>query len=75
MGAGGEDIQLSQAARKIYPFNIECKSKAKYAVYADYAQACGHGAHEPLLVIKQNFCKPLVVIDAEWFFKNFRSKE
>lgn len=74
MGAGGEDVQLSPAARKVYPFNIECKSRAKMAVYQDYQQAMTHGKHEPVVVIKQNQCKPLVVVDAEYFFRNFRSK-
>lgn len=73
MGAGGEDVKLSPAARRIYPFQIECKSKSKVAVYNDYAQATTHGDHEPVLVIKQNQCKPLVVVDADYFFKNFRN--
>lgn len=72
MGEKGEDIQLSSAARKQWPFQIECKSKAKYSVYKDYAQASSHGRHEPILVIKQNDNKPLVVCDAEWFFENYK---
>lgn len=75
MGAGGEDVKLSAAARKVYPFNVECKSKAKIAVYTDYTQAAAHGTYEPVLVIKANHKKPLVVVDAEWFFRNFRSKK
>lgn len=39
MGAGGEDVQLSPAARKQYPVSIECKSRANYAFYKDYDQA------------------------------------
>jgi hypothetical protein len=73
MGAGGEDVQLSPAARKVYPFSIECKSRAKMAVYQDYVQAASHGPHEPVVVIKQNGCKPLVVVDAEYFFKEFKN--
>lgn len=67
MGAGGEDVQLSTKARELFPYQVECKSKAKYAVYTDYAQAETHGNCEPLLVIKQNAKKPLVVVDAEHF--------
>lgn len=74
MGAGGEDCKLSPAARAIYPITIECKNRAKMAVYGDYEQAAGHGPHEPVVVIKANFKKPLVVVDAEYFFKNFRNK-
>lgn len=72
MGAGGEDVQLSPAARRIYPMQIECKSYAKVGVYDFYKQAGAHGNYEPVVVVKQNMCKPLVVVDAEYFFKNFR---
>ncbi len=72
MGAGGEDVQLSPAAREIYPIQIECKNLAKIAVYDYYKQAAAHGANEPVVVIKQNHCKPLVVVDADYFFRNFR---
>jgi hypothetical protein len=37
-------------------------------VYNYYDQACTHGLVEPLLVMKQNKRKPLVVLDAEAFF-------
>jgi len=70
MGASGEDVQFSPAARKLWPFSIECKSHKSFAVYGIYSQAVGNcpkGA-EPLVVIKQNRSKPLVIVDAEWFF-------
>ena len=67
MGDRGEDVQLSPEARKIYPFQFECKSKASYSVYKDYKQACSHGEHTPILIIKQNQSKPLAVVDGEWF--------
>ena len=73
MGAGGEDIQLSPAARRQYPVSIECKSRASYAFYKDYDQAvvnCPKGC-EPMLVCRANHRKAVVIIDAEWFFKNF----
>ena len=59
------------AARKLWPLSIECKSRKAIAVYKDYEQAksnCPEGA-EPLVVIKQNRSKPLVIVDAEWFFE------
>ena len=68
MGAGGEDVKLSPHARDLIPFQIECKNLAKIAVYNYYDQACTHGLIEPLVVIKQNKRKPLVVLDAEAFF-------
>ncbi len=68
MGAQGEDLQLSPAARKLIPYQIECKAKARAQVYTWYDQAKSHGTHEPLVLIKQDRHKPLVVVDAAHFF-------
>lgn len=73
MGASGEDVMLSPAARRIYPWQLECKSYARIAVYDFYNQACSHGTHEPIVFIKQNGCKPLVVVDADYFVRSFRN--
>ena len=73
MGAGGEDVQLSTAARIKFPYQTECKSKASYSVYKDYAQASEHGDCEPLLMIKANNKKPLAVVDAEHFVSLVRT--
>jgi hypothetical protein len=73
MGQQGEDVQLSPAARKQYPISIECKSRASFAFYKDYDQAvvnCPDNC-EPVLIAKANHRPPVVIIDAEWFFKNF----
>jgi len=51
MGAGGEDVQMSPAARKLMPFSIECKARKSIAV------------------LKADRKKPLVVVDAEYFFR------
>lgn len=73
MGAGGEDIQLSPAARKVYPISVECKSRASYAFYKDYDQAVTNSPKdvEPILFCKANHRKPVAIVDAEWFVKNF----
>jgi len=73
MGAGGEDVQLSPAARRQYPVSIECKSRANYAFYKDYDQAVCNAPDgtEPILVAKANHRRPVVVVDADWFFKQF----
>ena len=75
MGASGEDIQLSPAARRLLPISVECKSYAKVGVYKWYDQAisnCPAGS-EPVLVVKMDRKKPLVVVDADHYFK-LRSK-
>jgi hypothetical protein len=68
MGAGGEDVQLSPAARKLVPYQIECKAKARAQVYTWYEQAKSHGDYQPLVFVKQDRKKPLVILDAGHFF-------
>jgi hypothetical protein len=69
MGAQGEDVQLSPAARKMFPYQIECKAKARAQVYTWYEQAKSHGKHEPVVFIKQDRRAPLVVLDAVHFIQ------
>ena len=72
MGAGGEDLIMARAARQKFPFSIECKNVEKLNVYQAYDQACANaGDHQPILFMKKNHKKPLVVVDAEWFIKNY----
>jgi len=73
MGAGGEDVQLSKAARNLVPLSIECKSRASYAFYKDYDQAVVNAPKgaEPILIAKANHRMPVVIVDAEYFFKIF----
>ena len=66
-GTTGEDLGCSPAARARFPYQVECKNHARMAVYDFYDQAVGHGSFEPLVVIKANRRKPLVVVDAEHF--------
>lgn len=74
MGQNGEDVQLSPAARKLIPFSIECKSRKAVAVYPWYDQAVVNTPKgcEPLLVIKGDHKKPLVVLDAAFFFSRYK---
>ena len=67
MGAGGEDVQLSTAARELFTYTVECKNRKAIAVYKDYEQAKTHGLIEPLVILKQNLSKPLALVDAEHF--------
>lgn len=74
MGQTGEDVRLSSAARKKFPYSVECKSRKKIALYSDMDQAianCPPGS-EPLLIVKANRRQPLAVIDADYFFKLLR---
>jgi hypothetical protein len=70
MGAGGEDLIMARAAREKFPFSIECKNVEKLNVWEAYEQAKANcGTYEPIVVMKKNHKKPLVVIDAENFIK------
>ncbi len=70
MGAGGEDLIMARAAREKFKFSIECKNVEKLNVWEAYEQASANsGKHEPLLVMKKNGKKPLVVLDAESFIR------
>ena len=72
MGAGGEDLIMSRSAREKFPFSIECKNVEKLNVWEAYEQAKSNcNGYEPIVIMKKNHKKPLVVIDAEYFIKNF----
>ena len=68
MGAGGEDLIMARDARSKFPFSIECKNVEKLNVWEAYEQAKANcNDYEPLVVMKKNQKKPLVVIDADYF--------
>lgn len=69
MGASGEDVQLSPAARRVIPYQIECKNKARSQIHTYYEQAKSHGDHEPLVIVKMDRDIPLAVVSAEHFFQ------
>jgi len=76
MGAGGEDLIMARAARSKFPFSIECKNVEKLNVWEAYDQAkTNSGDYEPIVVMKKNHKKPLVVVDAEYFIKLFGDKD
>ncbi len=70
MGAGGEDLIMARAAREKFPFSIECKNVEKLNVWEAYKQASENSKdYEPIVVMKKNNHKALVVLDAEKFVK------
>lgn len=65
----GEDVQRSQAARKLIPYQFECKNRQAYkGVYDAFAQAGAHGTDTPVVIIKMNRKSPLAIVDAEVLF-------
>jgi hypothetical protein len=68
MGSQGEDIILGTESRRLFPYSIECKNQEAVNVWNAYAQAESNcGKYEPIVCIKRNRSKPLVLVDAEYF--------
>ena len=80
MGAGGEDLVMARAAREKFPFSIECKNVEKLNVWEAYNQAKENSTpsrlsgneYEPLVVMKKNNHKALVVLDAEHYVQIYQ---
>ena len=71
MGAGGTDLLLSPAAKKLIPYDFECKSLAAFAGYNYIQQAeanTGKG-RKPLAVVKANHKKPVVIMYLDDFIE------
>ena len=64
MGDSGEDILLSPAARKLFPFSVECKNQEKLNIWSSLEQAENNsGSHAPLLIFKRNRTKTYAVLE------------
>ena len=75
MGSSGEDIIMGKQSRQVFPFSVECKNQEKVNVWEAYKQAESNcKGYEPLVVIKRNRHKPLVVMDAEKFVEYFNNE-
>lgn len=70
MGQNGEDIQLSPAARKIYPYSFECKCVEKLNIWEGIEQATENaGQHTPALAFSRNNQIPWIAIPLDVFIK------
>jgi len=64
MGDSGEDILLSPAARKQFPFSVECKNQEKLNIWGALEQAEDNsGNHTPLVIFKRNRSKTYAVLE------------
>ena len=76
MGAGGEDLIMARAARESFPYSIECKNQEKINIWEAYKQAEDNSKDsEPVVVLKRNNQKPLILVDAEYFVNIHNSKK
>ena len=70
MGESGEDILLSPAARRMFPFSVECKSQEKLSIWSSLEQADDNsGDHTPLLIFKRNRSKTYAVLEFKELLK------
>ena len=66
MGDSGEDILLSPAARRLFPFSVECKNQEKLNIWGALEQAEDNsGNHTPLVIFKRNRSKTYAVLEFE----------
>lgn len=71
MGQKGVDVRMESQVRKLFPFSVECKWQESWSVPAWIKQAIENmqKGTDWLLVIKRSRERPVVVMDAEAFFK------
>jgi len=72
MGEKGEDVKLSTRARKLIPYTFECKNQEIFkTLYSIYNQAKSNAvkAIEPVVVLKMNRKRPMVLLDAQHFLE------
>ena len=70
MGDSGEDILLSPAARRLFPFSVECKNQEKLNIWSSLEQAeTNSGKHVPLLIFKRNRTKTYAVLEFDKLLK------
>ena len=76
MGDSGEDILLSPAARKLFPFSVECKNQEKLNIWSSLEQAEDNaGQHIPLLVFKRNRSKTYISMEINDLIKILNDKK
>lgn len=76
MGAGGEDILFSPAARRVYPLSIECKCVEKLNIWDAIKQAKDNaGKYTPAVAFSRNNEDTWVAVPLEYFLDFFKSKE
>lgn len=69
MGAGGCDVLLSPAARKLFPFSPECKNTESLNIWKAIAQAEQNAVNGTtgIVVFRRNGIKPYVALPLSIF--------
>ena len=70
MGAPGEDLLFSPAARKVYPISVECKNVEKLNIWNAIDQAKENSKnHRPVVMFTKNKEKEWVAIEFSYFME------
>jgi hypothetical protein len=71
MGAPGEDILFSPAARKQFPFSIECKNVEKLSIWSAINQSRDNKReeHTEMVIFTKNRETPFVALPFEKFLE------
>jgi hypothetical protein len=71
MGQSGADVRMESHVRKQFPYSVECKCQEAWNVHSWIEQAKANQLADTdwLLVAKRNRKAPVVIMDAEAFFK------
>lgn len=72
MSENGVDIKLTPSAKKLIPFDIECKNQKAFDLTSAIKQAESNNTDSnriPLVVFKKNYTKTYCVIEFETFIK------
>ena len=74
MGASGEDILFSPAARRQFPFSIECKNSEKLNVWGaiDQARSNCKPEHVPMVLFSKNREITQVTLPFEKFLEIYK---
>lgn len=68
MGANGEDVQLSAAAKRVIPYSIEAKNQEKLCIWNAIRQSRSNcNGMTPIVVFKKNGENPHVAMDWKIF--------
>lgn len=76
MGQPGPDVVMSKQVREKFPLTCECKNQESWNIisFIEQAKTNIYPNTDWLLIIKKNKIKPLVVLDAEVFFRLLYTK-
>jgi len=75
MGASGEDLLFSPAARKVYPFSVECKNVERLNIWEAIEQAKSNSRQfTPVVCFKRNAEAIYIALPLEEFMKILGSK-